>query len=67
MKINKVWRDDTVNTCITCKICQAFAPSVFKVFDKMIIMPGIDYSLYESEIIEAFESCPTQIIKIEYK
>lgn len=67
MKIVKVWRDDSVNTCVTCKICQAFAPRVFKVFDKMIIMPGIDYNLYENEIKEAAESCPTQIIKIEYK
>lgn len=67
MNIVKVWRDDTINSCVACKICQAFAPKVFKVFDKMIVMPGIDYSLYENEIIEASESCPTQIIKIEYK
>jgi len=66
MEILKVWRDDSVNTCIACKICQAFAPQVFKVLDKMIVMPGIDFSLYSKEIDEAMESCPTQIIKIKY-
>ena len=65
MSIKKVWRDDSVNTCVACKICQAFAPRVFKVFDKMIVMPGIDYSKYENEIKEAVESCPTGIIKYE--
>lgn len=65
MGIKRVWRDDTVNTCIACKICHAFAPQVFKVFEKMIVVPGLDYDKYESEIKEAVENCPTVIIKIE--
>lgn len=65
MAIRKVWRDDTVNTCVACKICQSFAPRVFKVFDKMIVMPGVDYNKFENEIKEAVKSCPTGIIKIE--
>ncbi|RKD89772.1 ferredoxin [Mangrovibacterium diazotrophicum] len=67
MAIDKIWRDDDINTCVACKICQSFAPRVFKVFDKMIVMPGVDYDKYENEIREAVESCPTGIIKIEYK
>lgn len=67
MDINKVWRDDSENTCVACKICQSFAPRVFRVFDKMIVMPNIDYTKYENEIREAVENCPTGIIKIEYK
>ncbi len=63
--ITKVWRDDSVNTCVACKICQSFAPRVFKVFDKMIVMPNVDYNKYEAEIREAAESCPTGIIKIK--
>ncbi len=66
MSIKRVWRDDTINTCVACKICQSFAPRVFRVFDKMIVMPGVNYSLYEEEILEAVKSCPTGIIKIEY-
>lgn len=65
MTIKKVWRDDSVNTCVACKICQSFAPRVFRVFDKMIVMPNVDYHKYEKEILGAVESCPTGIIKIE--
>jgi ferredoxin len=31
----------------------------------MIVMPHVDYNIYEDEIREAVESCPTGIIKIE--
>ncbi|MCU4174024.1 ferredoxin [Carboxylicivirga sp. N1Y90] len=65
MSIKRVWRGDSVNTCVACKICQSFAPRVFKVFDKMIVMPNVDYIKYENEILEAVESCPTGIIKID--
>ncbi|MFV0268659.1 MAG: ferredoxin [Draconibacterium sp.] len=65
MGIKRVWRDDSVNQCIACKICQAYAPRVFKVFDKMIVVPWPDYDLYEQEIKEAAENCPVQIIKFE--
>jgi ferredoxin len=65
MAIKKVWRDDSTNTCVACKICQSFAPRVFRVFDKMIVMPDVDYSKYENEIIEAAENCPAGIIKTE--
>lgn len=67
MPIKKVWRDDSVNTCIACRICQSFAPSVFMVYNKMVVMPNSDYNKYEKEIKEAAKSCPTGIIKIEYK
>jgi ferredoxin len=63
--IKRVWRDDSVNTCIACKMCNLFAPQVFKVFDKMIVVPGLDYNLFEQEIKEAAENCPVQIIKFE--
>ncbi|WP_163324693.1 ferredoxin [Draconibacterium mangrovi] len=63
--IKRVWRDDNLNTCIACKMCNLFAPRVFKVFDKMIVVPGLDYTLYEQEIKEAAENCPVQIIIFE--
>lgn len=65
MAISKVWRDDNVNTCVACKICESFAPRVFRVFDKMIVMPHVEYNKYENEIRKAAKSCPTGIIKIE--
>ncbi|HYQ57713.1 MAG TPA: ferredoxin [Draconibacterium sp.] len=65
MGIKKVWRDDSVNTCIACKMCNLIAPRVFKVFDKMIVVPGLDYTLYEREIKDAAANCPVQIIKFE--
>jgi len=46
-------------------MCNAFAPRVFKVFNKMIVVPGLDYNLYEQGIKEAAENCPVQIIKFE--
>jgi len=63
--IKRVWRDDSINTCIACKMCNLFAPRVFKVFDKMIVVPGLDYTFYELEIKDAAENCPVQIIKFE--
>jgi len=56
MSIKKVWRDDSVNTCVACKICQSFAPRVFKVFDKMIVVPNLDYNEYEDEIRELLKT-----------
>jgi len=46
-------------------MCNLFAPRVFKVFDKMIVVPGLDYTFYELEIKDAAENCPVQIIKFE--
>jgi ferredoxin len=64
MPIKKVWRDDGHNTCIACKICQSFAPRVFRVFDKMIVMPGVDYESHRQGILDAVENCPTGIIRV---
>ena len=65
MVIKRVWRDDTANTYVVCKICQSLAPGVFRVFNKMIVMPGVDYTLYETEILETTDMCPVEVIKYE--
>jgi len=43
-------------------------PEVFKVDDEQdssTVIEGVDYSLYETEIKEAAESCPVDVIKYE--
>ncbi|MFB6341128.1 ferredoxin [Saccharicrinis sp. FJH62] len=64
MGIQKVWKDESERACIACGICKAYAPAVFRVIDRMIVMPGVDYSLYEHNIMQALENCPTRIIRI---
>lgn len=65
MTIKRVWLDETDDECISCGACEATCPEVFEVPDKMIVKPGVDFSLYESGIIEAADECPTSVIKYE--
>jgi ferredoxin len=65
MAIIKVWLDETTDECISCGNCEAVAPMVFEVPDKMIVITGVDFTLYENEIKEAVDICPTGVIKIE--
>lgn len=65
MAISKVWLDETENECISCGACEGVCPEVFEIPDKMIVKKGINFSKYESLIIEAAESCPTNVIAYE--
>jgi len=65
MSIKRVWLDENENECISCGACEAACPEVFEVPDKMIVKDGVDFSLYEAEILDAVDSCPTEVIKFE--
>ncbi|MPM07001.1 hypothetical protein SDC9_53305 [bioreactor metagenome] len=65
MAITKVWLDEGNDECISCGNCAEIAPMVFEVPDKMIVIEGVDFSLYENEILEAVSACPTEVIKTE--
>ena len=65
MSIKKVWLDESENECISCGACESDCPEVFEVPDKMVVKKGIDFSKYESTILEAVKSCPTEVIKYE--
>ena len=51
--------------CIGCGLCQALAPEVFEVKDVSHVKEDVDLKNYESEIKEAVDSCPVQVIAYE--
>jgi ferredoxin len=63
--IQKVWLDESENECISCGACESVCSEVFEVPDKMVVKNGVDFNAHESEIKEAADSCPTQVIKYE--
>lgn len=65
MAISKVWLDESENECISCGACESICSEVFEVPDKMVVKQGVNFSSFESEIIEAADSCPTQVIGYE--
>lgn len=65
MAILNVWLDETTHDCISCGSCEAVVPKIFEVPDKMIVIEGVDSSLYENEITKAVYICPTTVIKTE--
>ena len=65
MSIKKVWLDESENECTSCGACESACPEVFEVPDKMVVKKGVDFSKYEPTILEAVESCPTEVIKYE--
>ena len=65
MAIKNVWLDESKDECIACGACESACPEVFEVSDKMYVKPGVNFSSYESQIIEAVEGCPTEVIKYE--
>jgi ferredoxin len=65
MAIRRVWLDETDNECISCGACEMVSPEVFAVPDKMVVKSGVDFNKFEPQIIEAAESCPTEVIKYE--
>jgi ferredoxin len=65
MAIKKVWLDESENECISCGACESACPEVFEVTDKMVVKPGIDLTQFESQIMDAVNDCPTEVIKFE--
>ena len=65
MAIKRVWLDESEDECISCGVCESVCPEVFEVPDKMVVIPGVDFSLHESQIEEAIDDCPTAVIKSE--
>lgn len=65
MAIKKIWLDESSDECISCGNCEAICPEVFEIPDKMVVKAGVDFSFYEESILEAIDSCPTNVIKTE--
>ncbi len=66
--IRRVWIDDG---CISCNLCEDLAPEVFEVpvGADCQVRPGYrerlaDYAV-EAQVVEAAESCPTEVIRLE--
>ena len=66
--IRRVWIDEG---CISCNLCEDLAPEVFEVpagsesqtrkgYEKRLGEEGM-----EEKVIEAEESCPVEVIKVE--
>lgn len=62
MAINKVW---IIEGCISCGLCSDISPAVFRLEDVAVVREDADYNANESQIKEAAESCPTEVIKYE--
>ena len=62
MAISKVWIEDG---CTACGLCESICPEVFKLEDLATVIPGADFNSNETQIIEAAESCPVEVIKYE--
>lgn len=65
MGVKNVWLDESENECISCGACEEACPQVFEVPEKMVVKSGVDFSQFEGEIIDAAESCPSEVIKYE--
>ncbi|NCA85050.1 MAG: ferredoxin [Clostridia bacterium] len=64
MAIKKVWIEEG---CTACGLCESICPEVFVVEDEATVIDGVDFSQYESEIIDSAESCPVEVIKYDEK
>jgi ferredoxin len=63
MSVKKVWLDESENECISCNACEDICPEVFSVPEKMVVKPGVNFEDFETEIKDAVESCPVEVIK----
>jgi len=58
----KVWIEDG---CTSCGLCEDTCPEVFEIDDVSTVKEGVDYSKYTSEIEEAAENCPVEVIQFK--
>lgn len=59
MAIKKVWVEAD---CTACGLCADICPEVFEINDVATIKDGVDFSAYESQIKDAADSCPVEVI-----
>lgn len=62
MAIKKVWIEEG---CTSCGMCADICPDVFEIQDLAVVKDGADFIANESEIKDAAESCPVEVIKYE--
>lgn len=62
MALKKV---EIIEGCIACGLCVEICPEVFVMDDLATVIPGVNYSDYEPQVIEAAESCPVEVIIYE--
>jgi len=62
MAIKKVWVDEG---CISCGLCEEVAEDIFEVDEVSEVKDGADFIANDSEIREAAEGCPVEVIKFE--
>lgn len=60
MIITKVWMEEG---CISCGLCEATCDAVFRMDDIAYVNEGVNYADYSSQIEEAADSCPVEVIK----
>jgi len=60
MAIIKVWVEED---CTACGLCADICPEVFVIKDIATVIEGVNYSDYESQIKDAADSCPVEVIK----
>lgn len=51
--------------CISCRTCQFTAPEIFEVTDVSRVRPNAPIAEYVSQIEQAIQLCPVQVIKCE--
>ncbi len=63
--ITRVWLDESINKCTLCGVCEAICPQVFVVPHKMRVKDANLFSFIK-EIEEAVDSCPVDVIALEF-
>lgn len=59
--ITRVWIDESEEECVSCGACEACADAIFRVDDKCRIV-GTDFASYETEIKDAVDLCPAEVL-----
>lgn len=59
--ITRVWIDESEEECVSCGACEACADAIFRVDDKCRIV-GTDFASYETEIKDAVDICPAEVL-----
>ena len=53
-----------ISWCISCKACENVAPAIFKVAPKSQVISH-NYEEHQSEILQAEQICPVNVIQVE--